>query len=171
MKEQHRKKYCTIIAAVGMNEVIGKDGRLPWKLPSDIARFWDTVEDKDVVSGRLTFAGVPKKRLVERNVHVIVLTSKPGAERPGVRYARTFEDALQMERRCGDLFVIGGANVYREALRYARTMLITRVKSKPAGDTFFPDIGKEWDWINTPAWEKYPDDEYATALEVWRRYV
>ena len=171
MEEQRRKKHCTIIAAVAMNDVIGKDGGLPWRLPSDLARFWDTVREKSVLSGRLTYACLPKKKLREMGVDVIVLTRSLGIEKPGLRFARTVEDAVRMERRCGDLFVIGGTSAYQQAMQYARKMLITRVRAKPEGDTFFPDIDTEWDLVNTPSWEKRAGDEYATALEEWVRYV
>ena len=76
-----------------------------------------------------------------------------------------------MERRCGDLFIIGGTSAYEQAMPYARQMLITRVHAKPEGDTFFPDFDTEWDLVNTPTWEKHPGDEHATALEEWVRYV
>ena len=171
MKEQPRKKHCTIIAAVAMNDIIGKNGGVPWRLPNDLARFWDTVTNKTVLSGRLTYACLPKKKLRDLGIDVIVLTRTSGVEKPGLRFARTVEEAVRMERVCGDLFVIGGTSAYEQAMQYTRKMLITRVRARPEGDTFFPDIDTEWDLINTPAWEKHPGDEHATALEEWVRYV
>ncbi len=77
-----------------------------------------------------------------------------------------------MERASRDLYVIGGTEVYAEAMPYTRRMRITRVRASPPGDTFFPDFGEEWDWENAPHWEKRdPRDEFETAHEIWVRYI
>ena len=158
-----------IIAAVALNSAIGKDGKLPWegKLPSDLRRFKELTMSKQLVMGRRTFESLPAKKLPGRDI--IVLTKGGGMDTPRVRYAPCLKEALAMPRISRDIYIAGGAGVYREALKYAHKMLITTVSLRPEGDTFFPDFGPEWDVVNAPRFERCPGDAYDSSFAIWVR--
>jgi len=164
------KTGVVIIAAGAKNRVIGKNWKLAWRIPSDMRYFFSQIKGKTIVIGRVSYEDLSEEKVKEYDVDVIVLTSTPGVERPGLRFAKTFKEALAMPRRCGELYVAGGARVYEEALAHAHRMLITRVHAEPEGDTFFPKFNEEaWCLIETPTVVMNQGDQYKTSLEKWVR--
>lgn len=134
-----------IVAAVGRNRVIGVDGRLPWRIPEDLARFKALTMGGALVMGRATFESIGRPLPGRAN---IVLTRRPDWSHEGVERAGSLEEALAMCDRLGvDAFIAGGADVYRQALELADVMELTEVDASPDGDTWFPDV----DW---PSWEE-----------------
>lgn len=132
-----------IIAAVAGNGVIGVDGRLPWRIPEDLARFKRLTMGQSILMGRETFASIGSPLVGRTN---IVLTRRPDWSHDGVSVARSLEEALAIVRRLGqDAFVAGGAEVYRQALGVADRMELTEVDDEPEGDTRFPPVDwSEW---------------------------
>lgn len=129
-----------IIAAVAGNGVIGVDGRLPWRIPEDLARFRRLTMGQSIVMGRETFVSIGSPLEGRTN---IVLTRRPDWSHDGVSVARSLEEALAIVRSLGqDVFVAGGAEVYRQALGVADRMELTEVDDEPEGDTRFPPV----DW-------------------------
>jgi len=136
----------SLIAAVSENNVIGKDGEIPWYIPEDLKHFKKLTLGHPVIMGRATYESI-----IERLGHPlkdrknIFLTGNPDyVEKPGVYLASSMEDALHS---CDGLpsFVIGGQSVYEEALPLADTLELTRVHLDVEGDTYFPNIDwKEW---------------------------
>ena len=134
-----------IVAAVGRNGVIGVEGGLPWKLPQDLARFKEMTMGHALVMGRATFESIGRPLPGRSN---IVLTRSPSWTHDGVDAAGSFEEALGIAANRGqDVFVAGGADVYRQALEFAHSMELTEVDASPDGDTWFPEV----DWSS---WEE-----------------
>ena len=130
-----------IVAAVGRNGVIGVDGQLPWRIPEDLARFKRLTMGQILVMGRATFESIGGP-LPGRST--VVLTRRTNWTEPGIEVAGSLEAALSLAVERGqDVFVSGGAEVYREALAVVDGMELTEVDAEPEGDTFFPEV--DWD--------------------------
>ena len=132
-----------IIAAVAENGVIGRGGTMPWRLKSDMAHFRALTRGKPVVMGRKTYLSLSKKPLPGRTN--IVVTRDANFTAPGVLVARSLEIALEAARgdalrRGTDVMVIGGAEIYAQAMPHADRLEITRIHMRPEGDTLFPAI-------------------------------
>ena len=145
----------TIIAAIGRSNELGKDGDLIWHLPSDMKFFRETTSGHTIIMGRKTFESLPKGALPNRRN--IVLTRQDigfaGAER-----FSSLPAALEACRDDEEVFIIGGASVYREALPLADKLYITHISDTPAeADAFFPAIDPAV-WEET-ACEEHPVDE------------
>lgn len=135
----------TILAAVARNGVIGVDGGLPWHLPDELALFKRLTLGHVLVMGRRTYESVGRP-LPGRTT--IVVTRRPdweaGAE--GVLRAGSVADALELASRLDDeVFVVGGAQVFADALPSTDRLALTFVDAEPEGDTSFPEVDwAEW---------------------------
>ena len=137
----------TVVAAVARNGVIGRDGDLPWHLPDDLRRFKELTMGHVLVMGRKTFESIGRP-LPGRIT--IVVTRQAGWPAPeGVLVAGDLEAALQQAAALDDdVFVVGGAEVYRQALAEADVLELTEVDAEPEGDVHFPEV--DWSrWIET----------------------
>ena len=131
----------SIIAALGKDRAIGKDNRLLWHIPEDLKRFKTLTLGHPVVMGRKTFESIVTqlgKPLPGRTN--IVVTRDTAWRHDGVEVAHTIEDALEKANGIGqeEVFVIGGAQVYTQALPFADRLYLTLVDSDQEGDAFFP---------------------------------
>lgn len=151
-----------IVAAVGRNRVIGVDGRLPWRIPEDLARFKAMTMGHALVMGRATFESIGRALPGRSN---IVLTRRPGWSYEGVDPAASLEEALAIAADRGqDVYVAGGAEVYRQALEMADAMELTEVDASPDGDTWFPEV--DWGiWAETGRVE-HPGFDFVTYERV-----
>lgn len=132
----------TLVAAVGANNVIGRDGDLPWQLPEDLKHFKALTLGHPMVMGRATFESIGRP-LPGRTT--IVVTRQPDWAADGVDTAPDLDTALARASELDDeIFLVGGGQVYAEALDRGLVDLlcITRVAQAPDGDTYFPSI----DW-------------------------
>ncbi len=132
----------TLVVAVGANGVIGVDGSLPWRLPEDLAHFKQLTLGHPLVMGRATFESIGRP-LPGRTT--IVVTRQPDWSADGVETAGSLDTALARAAELDDeVFVVGGAQVYAEALErdLVHLMCVTRVAASPQGDTYFPAV----DW-------------------------
>ena len=137
-----------IIAAVAQDGTIGHQGRLPWHLSADLKRFKRLTLGHAVIMGRKTFASIGKPLPGRRN---LVLTRQSSAPLPaGVTACASLDTALAFcrEQRESIAFIIGGAEVYRQALPLADQLFLTRVPLTPGGDTRFP-VYNEHAWTET----------------------
>lgn len=146
--KEARPVTVTLVVAVGRNDVIGVDGSLPWRLPEDLAHFKRVTLGHPMVMGRATYESIGRP-LPGRTT--IVVTRRPDWTADGVETAGSLDAALARAHELDDeVFLVGGAQVYREAL--ARDLVdvlsVTRVDAAPDGDTFFPAV--DWDrWNET----------------------
>lgn len=151
-----------IVAAVGSNGVIGVGGRLPWRIPEDLARFKKLTIGQTLIMGRETFESIGRP-LPGRST--IVLTRRSDWSAPGVETSGSLEDALSMADKLGkDAFVSGGAEVYRQALKVADAMELTEVEAEPEGDTYFPEV--EWDDWSVVSRVAHPGFVFVTYTRV-----
>jgi dihydrofolate reductase len=132
----------TLLAAIGRNLVIGRDGSMPWHLPEDLAHFKHTTMGHTLVMGRKTFDSIGRALPGRRT---IVVTRNPSWSHPDVETARSLADALALAGPADQVFVVGGGEVYGEAMPFAQQMLLTEVPDAPEGDTFFPEwVVQDW---------------------------
>ncbi|WP_421722879.1 dihydrofolate reductase [Bauldia sp.] len=157
-----KRPLVAIIAAVADNGVIGVDGRLPWRLSTDMKRFRQLTIGKPVIMGRKTFESIGKPLAGRRNV---VMTTRPENRPSGTETAGSLAAALSLAGDDADdvteVMIIGGAAVYAEAMKAADRLYITHVKASPAGDVVFPAIDPT-DWQETTS-EDVPAGERDTA--------
>ena len=127
----------SIIVAASTNNVIGKDGGLPWRLPEDLKRFKQVTMGKPMIMGRATWESIGRALPGRQS---IVLTRQAGFVAKGCDIATTVEDALQLAGDAEEVMVIGGGHVYQQFLPQAGRVYLTRVNATIEGDTFFPEI-------------------------------
>lgn len=121
-----------IIAAIGKNRVIGKDGKLPWHISDDLKRFKRLTTGHTVLMGRKTFDSIGKPLSNRRNV---VISSRPIAN---IETYASLDDALRALADQETVFVIGGARIYSQLLEQADELYLTLVEKEADGDAFFP---------------------------------
>uniref|UniRef100_A0A831U5D2 Dihydrofolate reductase n=1 Tax=Geobacter metallireducens TaxID=28232 RepID=A0A831U5D2_GEOME len=134
----------TIIAAMAGNRVIGKEGRIPWHLPDDLARFRAITMGHPVIMGRRTFDSIGRPLPGRLN---IVLTRREWYAPKGVAVARSLAEALELAGTAGEVFICGGGQVYREALPLADRIHLTVVHLPFDGDVTFPEL--PFDFVET----------------------
>ena len=134
-----------LVAAVAINGVIGNAGGLPWRLPSDLKRFKAVTMGKPVIMGRKTWESIGRPLPGRRNI-VVTRSQDFGAQ--DVERASSLEEAIAMAGQgdAAELCVIGGGQLYEEALPIADRLYITHVMAEPDGDTRFPEINQE-QWL------------------------
>lgn len=126
-----------IIVAVAENGVIGADNGLPWRLPDDLKRFKALSLGKPVVMGRRTFDSIGRPLPGRTN---IVVSRQPGLAIDGVTVAGSLDQALAAAGAAPEIVVIGGAEIFRQALPHTATIHLTRVHARVDGDVFFPEL-------------------------------
>ena len=131
----------TVLAAMGANLVIGREGNMPWHLPQDLAHFKATTMGHVMVMGRKTYESIGRSLPGRRT---IVITHQQGWHAPSVEVAHSLPEALALAGPA-DVFVVGGSDVYRQAIPFADQMLLTEIDQSPEGDAFFPAFSAE-DW-------------------------
>jgi dihydrofolate reductase len=129
-----------LIAAVARNRVIGKDNRLLWNLPEDMAHFKALTAGHAVLMGRKTWESLPERFRPLPGRHNIVISRQAGYAAPGADLADSLETGLQRASTAERLFIIGGEQIYRQALPLADRLEITEVDLAPDGDAWFPEI-------------------------------
>lgn len=162
-----------IYVAIAENGVIGRDGGLPWRLSTDMRRFKADTMGKPIVMGRKTWESFPRKPLPGRRN--IVITRDRAYRAEGAEIVHSLDEALAKAREgdmagAGEAAVIGGAEIFAQALPLADRLHITRVLAPVEGDVFFPPVDPvAWRVVrqeNVPAGEK---DSYATRYAVYER--
>ena len=142
-----------IIAAVARNRAIGYQNKLIYWLPNDLKRFKALTTGHTIIMGRRTFESLPKGALPNRRNIVISRTQK---DFPGCDTYASLEEALSHCHEDEDIYIIGGASVYRQALPYANRLCLTEISDTPDNaDAFFPDYNR-WKEV---AREEHPKDE------------
>jgi len=133
----------SLVVAYARNRVIGRDGGLPWHLPSDMRHFRELTTGGAVVMGRKTYASIPEKFRPLPQRRNIVLSRDPAYRARGAEIYPSLPAALDA---CGrDCFVIGGGATYAEALPHAARVVATELAEEVDGDVFFPPLpAAEW---------------------------
>jgi dihydrofolate reductase len=162
-----------IVAAIGENGVIGRDGGLPWRLKSDMKHFRSLTWGKPVIMGRKTYLTLRRPLPGRTN---IVITRDRSFSAPGVLVTPNLENALAigrgdaLRRGVGEIAVVGGAEIYAQTLALAERIALTLVHIRPQGETIFPPIDREvWEETERTELAPGPDDEAAFAFVSYRR--
>jgi dihydrofolate reductase len=149
----------TIIAAVAQNRAIGYENKLIYHLPADMKRFKELTTGHTIIMGRHTFESLPKGALPNRRNIVLSRTQHIFA---GCDCYSSLQEALQHCEKDEDIYIIGGASVYKEALPLADRLCLTEVEDTPTNaDTFFPSYDN-WKLKNKERHES--DDRHAFAF-------
>ena len=129
----------SLIAAMGRNHVIGHENKLPWHLPEDLQYFKATTQGKPVVMGRKTFQAIGRVLPGRENR---VVSRQTGFRHEGVTAFYTLDGALEDGRKPGspEIFVIGGEQIYRQALAHADRVYLTLIEADFEGDAKFPEL-------------------------------
>jgi dihydrofolate reductase len=125
-----------LLAAVGANHVIGREGEMPWHLPEDLAHFKATTMGHTLVMGRKTYDSIGRALPGRRT---IVMTSQIGWHAPSVEVAHSLAEALALAGPT-EVFIVGGGEIYQQAMPFADLLMLTEVDQSPEGDVIFPTI-------------------------------
>ncbi len=160
----------SIIVAAATNGAIGQAGQLPWHLPADLRFFKNTTWAMPVIMGRKTYASMNKLLPGRFN---IVITRNADWQQEGVVTAASLEAALAIAAAAHfkEAYIIGGGEVYRQALPMAGQVLLTRVHTEPEdADTFFPALDTaDWQLISDEAFPADDKHAYAFNFQRWQR--
>jgi len=139
-------KRVILVAAVARNRVIGRGADIPWTIPGEQRLFKEVTLGHTLVMGRTTFESIGRP-LPGRET--IVLTRSPDWSHEGVRTARSLVDALgQAALLPGEVVVVGGAQVYAEALPMASEQILSEIPLEPEGDVLYPAFSDS-EWVET----------------------
>lgn len=167
--------HLVLIAAASENNIIGKDGGLPWRLPDDLKHFKRETIGRPVVMGRKTFDELFREPLKGRP-NIVVSRSMPPTD--GVIVARSLDEAVELAKPLlaadpaipDHICIIGGGEIYRQSLPLATRITLTRVHAEVEGDTTFPDFDRT-EWRLDRSEHHSADDRHAHAftIEWWSR--
>ena len=147
----------SIIVAADEQGGIGRDGGLPWHLPADLKRFKALTMGKPIVMGRRTWDSIGRPLPGRRS---LVVSRQPGLVIDGAEVFDSLEDALAATSDAPETCVIGGAEIYRQALPRAEVVHLTRVHATVQADTFFPPLDAA-DWEEVAREDRPADDRHA----------
>lgn len=133
-----------LIYARAANGVIGQNNALPWHLPEDMARFKQLTQGCPVVMGRKTWDSLPPRFRPLPGRTNIVVTRQPNWQAEGAVRAASLPEALRQAPAGATVWVIGGAQIYAEALPLADSIYVTEIERDFVGDAYAPTLGSEW---------------------------
>ncbi len=136
-----------LIYARARNGVIGKDNQMPWHLPEDLAHFKRVTLGQPVVMGRKTWDSLPARfRPLPGRLNIVV-TRQTDWQADGALRATSIEDAMRLCADAPDAWIMGGAEIYRQAEPLASTAVVTEINADFEGDAFAPELGDTWQEI------------------------
>jgi dihydrofolate reductase len=156
------------IFAMDQNRVIGKDNRLPWHLPADLAYFKKVTMGHAIVMGRKTFESIGRPLPGRENV---IVTRDRSFQPEGCKVLHSIEEVKQFAAmRDDEVFVIGGAELFRATLPVADRLYITKIEASFPGDTFYPAFDEsEWQLVSYTKGIKDEKNPYDYAFIVYER--
>ena len=152
----------SLVVAASTNNVIGRDGGLPWHLPDDLRHFKRITTGKPLIMGRRTFESIGKPLPERQN---IVMTRDPDYAAEGCDVVSSVDEALELAGDAEEVMIIGGGQVYRDFLSRADRIYMTRVQAEVQGDTLFPDFDKSA-WRLVSSEHHAADDRHGYAFEM-----
>jgi dihydrofolate reductase len=147
------------VVAIAENNAIGKDNQLLWHLPADLKHFKQITSGHTIIMGRKTYDSIGKPLPNRRN---IVITRTAGLQIPGVEVTGNIEDALALCANEDEVFIIGGAEIYKTTLAVTDRIYLTRVHENYEADAFFPEIDFN-EWEETSVEKHLPDEKNRVA--------
>ena len=158
----------SIIVAVANNGVIGRDNDLVWRLRDDMKFFSETTRGHVVITGRKNYESIPEKFRPLPHRTNIVVTRNADYVAPGAQVVHSLEAALEAATGATEAFIIGGGEIYRQALNRSdvERVLLTHVDAAPEGDTFFDLSAVAVGWTRTSMGRFESDDRNEHAFEI-----
>lgn len=157
----------SLIAAMSQNRVIGRAGGLPWKLPDDMKFFMRTTTGHTILMGRKTWESFPGGKALPNRRH-LVISRQPDYIAQGAEVVATLDQALKLAAGDGEVFVIGGGQIYEQAIRRAQRIYLTLVHGEVEGDVLFPRIDPlRWSIVDK---QHHPADERHAYAFTFIRY-
>lgn len=150
--EPIKKQTITLIAAIANDNALGKDNDLIWHLPADLKRFKATTSGHHIIMGRNTYESIGKPL---PNRTSVIITRNPDYKVEGCLIANSLDEALKIAKNDASPFIIGGAQIYKEAIHYADKLDITEVHHSFEADVYFPEI-------NTAIWQEMGRENFTT---------
>ncbi|MBB5436853.1 dihydrofolate reductase [Pedobacter sp. AK017] len=144
----------SIVVAIAENNAIGKNNELLWHLPTDLKHFKQLTSGHTIIMGRKTFDSIGKPLPNRRN---IVITRSNSLEIPGAEVVNNIDQALALCTAEKEVFIVGGAEIYRQAMDKTDKIYLTTVHAGFEGDAYFPEIDqKKWEEVDN---EPHQPDE------------
>ena len=154
-----------IIVCVDANWGIGYKNELLVRIPSDQKFFRETTTGKVVVMGRKTLESFPGGKPLKNRVNIVLSSSDKTSKVEDEIYVKTIDDCLEILKQYNedDIYIIGGASIYKQFLPYCNTAYVTKVDREFSADTYFPNLDKddEWEIVNESDEQTYFDNTFA----------
>ena len=164
-----------LICAMSDNRVIGKGNSLPWHLPEDLKYFKRTTMGNSIIMGRKTWESIGRILPGRKN---IVITRNPKLQVEGIEMANSLLEAIKLAGKAAiidrseEAFVIGGAEIYKEALPIAHRFYLTRVHAEVEGDTFFSEFDEsDWQETSRKEYEKSDSNPFNYSICILDRRI
>ena len=156
----------SIIVAASENNVIGREGELPWRLSDDLRRFKAITLGKPVVMGRKTWESIGRPLPGRDN---IVISRQPGFEARGCQVVASTNEAVAAAAGADEIMVIGGSEIYALFLPEAGRVYLTRVHTEIEGDAFFCELGEEWALVSNEYLAADDRNEFDVSFRTYER--
>lgn len=161
--------FLSLLVAADENNVIGKDNQLPWHLPGDLKYFKNQTWGMPILMGRKTFESIGKPLPGRKS---IVITRNKGWQHEGVTVVHSVEEAIETSKNLDvkEIFVIGGAEIFKTAFLQAGRIYLTRIHHQFDGDVYFPDVpANEWNLVSNRFCAADEKNAFAHSFQVWER--
>ncbi|MBS1645993.1 MAG: dihydrofolate reductase [Bacteroidetes bacterium] len=162
----------SIIVAAAQNNVIGKDNALIWNLPIDMKFFKDKTKGHAVITGRKNYESIPKKFRPLPDRTNIVVTRQKNYDAQGAVVVSSIQEAIQYAKQHfenEEVFVIGGAEIYKQMLDSCDRVYLTRIHHSFDGDAFFPDLPSAWKLVDSTLVSADEKNPYSFTFQTWEK--
>lgn len=140
------KPIISLVVAAADNNVIGKDNAMPWHIPEDFKHFKNVTMGKPCIMGRKTFESILSSLGKPLPGRVNIIVSRSNYQHTGALTCKDLDEAIDQASKIDtdEICIVGGAQIYAQAITLANKIHLTRVHQSPEGDAFFPGLGTEW---------------------------
>ena len=156
----------SIIVAASENDVIGKEGGLPWYLPAELARFKQITMSHPIIMGRVTHESIGRALPGRKN---IVISRSKEFRAGECLVVPSLESAILASEPAKEVFIIGGSSVYEQSLPLVDKIYLTRVHTKIDGDKFFKFDQRDWKMVSSEKHQKNEKNPHDFEFQVWVR--
>lgn len=159
----------SLLVAADENNVIGKDNKLPWHLPNDLKYFKNQTWGMPILMGRKTFESIGKPLQGRKS---IVITRNKDWKHDGVETVHSVDEAIDTAIPFGvkEIFVIGGAEIFKTSFNEAKRIYLTRIHHKFDGDVYFPEVSTiDWNLVQSRFCTADEKNLYSHTFQVWQR--
>ncbi|VAV84459.1 Dihydrofolate reductase [hydrothermal vent metagenome] len=168
LSNQKKTNELTIIVATGENNAIGKDNALIWHLSDDLKRFKTLTNGHHIIMGRKTFESFPKP--LPNRIHVVITRQRDYQVPNDVIVVNSLEEAITYSKNDTQPFIIGGGEIYKQAMGFADKIELTRVHETFDADAFFPEIDTSiWKETNNTFHKKDNEHKYSFSFITYKR--